>query len=318
VDENSSRTFVYSADTGYTIVRVLIDGSSVPITGTYTFSNVQANHTISVTSAIETFTINTSAGQGGSINPPQSVSVDYGGNQTFTITPNTGYHITNVTADGSPVIVTSPLEQTYQFSSVSSNNSLTAAFTINTYAIAVIQTANGVISPGTTYADYDSTASLRITPATGYYIANITVDDSSIAVTSSSGQVVNFTNVQTTHTITANFAIKIFNITASAGANGSINPNQTTSVDYGGSQTFNITANKGYVIAEVRVNGSSVGAVSSYTFNSVQGAYTISATFALSPVIYGAAIALAIAVIVSVVFVLRKSKKNKTTEQNKL
>jgi hypothetical protein len=69
-------------------------------------------------------------------------------------------------------------------------------------------------------------------------------------------------------------------ITASAGANGSINPSGSVSVNYGGSQTFTITANTGYYIVDVLVNGRSVGAVNSYTFTNVQAAYTISATFA--------------------------------------
>ena len=143
VNANFSQTFTYSANSGYTINSVLVDGSSVPITGSYTFNNVQANHTISVTSTIDTFTITASAGANGAISPTGSVSVNYGGNQTFTITPNTGYHIASITANGASVTVTSPSGQTYQFSAVSADNSLTATFAINTYTITVTQTANG-------------------------------------------------------------------------------------------------------------------------------------------------------------------------------
>ncbi len=318
VNANLSQTFTYSAKSGYTITSVLVDGASVPITGSYTFNNVQADHTISVTSAIETFTVTASAGANGVISPTGSVSVNYGGSQTFTITPNAGYHIASITANGASVTVTSPSVQTYQFSAVSADSSLTATFAINTYTINVTQTADGVITPGTSTVNYGATPSFSITPNTGYHITNITVDGSSVAVTSSSGQAVSFTNVQATHTITASFAVDTFNITASAGAGGSISPSESISVNYGGNQTFNITANTGYYIADVRVNGSSVGAVSSYTFNNVQTAYTISATFALSPTIYGIAVALAIVAIVAVVFGLRKSKKAKAKTHNKL
>jgi hypothetical protein len=72
-------------------------------------------------------------------------------------------------------------------------------------------------------------------------------------------------------------------ISASAGAGGSISPTGIVSVNYGGSQSFTITANPSYYIVDVTVNGSSVGAVSSYTFTNVQAAYTISATFAPTP-----------------------------------
>ncbi|MGD0204550.1 MAG: NosD domain-containing protein [Candidatus Bathyarchaeia archaeon] len=54
-------------------------------------------------------------------------------------------------------------------------------------------------------------------------------------------------------------------------------------VNYDGSQTFTITPSYGYYIADVFVNGTSVGAVSSYTVQNIQGATTISATFALNP-----------------------------------
>ena len=71
-----------------------------------------------------------------------------------------------------------------------------------------------------------------------------------------------------------------FTITAIAGANGSISPSGVVSVEAGGSQTFTITANEGYKIADVLVDGKSVGAVGSYTFSDVQANRTIAATFA--------------------------------------
>ena len=46
------------------------------------------------------------------------------------------------------------------------------------------------------------------------------------------------------------------------------------------SRTFTITANEGYVISDVLVDGKSVGAVSSYTFEKVNGRHTIEAKFA--------------------------------------
>ena len=77
--------------------------------------------------------------------------------------------------------------------------------------------------------------------------------------------------------------IPIYNISASAGSGGSIIPIGSISVNYAATQTFNIAANAGYNIVDVLVNDNSVGAVSSYTFNNVQAANTISATFAPNP-----------------------------------
>jgi hypothetical protein len=71
-----------------------------------------------------------------------------------------------------------------------------------------------------------------------------------------------------------------YTITATAGAGGSISPSGSISVTSGNSKTYTITASSGYKISDVKVDGSSVGAVSSYTFSSVTSAHTISATFA--------------------------------------
>ena len=65
----------------------------------YTFTDVQAAHTITANFTINTFNITASAGAGGSISPDGSVSVKYGDNQTFTITPNTGYNIVDVSSE---------------------------------------------------------------------------------------------------------------------------------------------------------------------------------------------------------------------------
>ncbi len=140
--------------------------------------------------------------------------------------------------------------------------------------------ANGAISPtGSVSVNYGGSQGFTITASTGYQIADVFADNVSVGTISS----YTFTDVQAAHTITANFTINTFNITASAGAGGSISPDGSVSVKYGDNQTFTITSNTGYNIVDVSVNGSSAGAVSSYTFNNVQASNTISATFAPTP-----------------------------------
>jgi len=74
-----------------------------------------------------------------------------------------------------------------------------------------------------------------------------------------------------------------YTISASAGSNGRISPSGTVSVTAGTSQGFNITPNSGYVIADVRVNNTSVGALSSYAFSNVRSNQSISASFVIPP-----------------------------------
>jgi hypothetical protein len=77
----------------------------------------------------------------------------------------------------------------------------------------------------------------------------------------------------------ANFTIDRWIITASAGAGGGISPSGTVYVANGLNRAFTITPNAGYQIADVVVDGGSVGAVASYTFVAVTANHTIAAGF---------------------------------------
>jgi len=69
-----------------------------------------------------------------------------------------------------------------------------------------------------------------------------------------------------------------YTITASAGSHGSISPPGDVTVNQGSDKLFTITPDAGYQIADVLVDGSSVGAVSSYTFTNITQDHTIYAT----------------------------------------
>jgi hypothetical protein len=110
------------------------------------------------------------------------------------------------------------------------------------------------------------TVVLNTTAAT----ANLTGEKYTLTVTNPDGQTASGAVVHVVNTT----------ITASAGANGSISPSGAVTVPYNTNQTFTITANPCFSVANVIVDGSSVGAVNSYTFSNVVANHTISATFA--------------------------------------
>ena len=70
-----------------------------------------------------------------------------------------------------------------------------------------------------------------------------------------------------------------FTITASSEEHGTIYPIGAVSVAEGADKVFSVTAYAGYVISNVWVDGLPVGAVSTYTFEGVVAAHTISVTF---------------------------------------
>ena len=70
-----------------------------------------------------------------------------------------------------------------------------------------------------------------------------------------------------------------YTIKATAGTGGSISPSGNVSVREGRDQTFTITPDKGYAVANVKIDGKSIGAVKSYTFENVSSPHTIEAIF---------------------------------------
>ena len=70
-----------------------------------------------------------------------------------------------------------------------------------------------------------------------------------------------------------------YTIEATAGAGGSISPSGSVSVREGRDQTFTITPDKGYAVSTVKIDGKSIGAVKSYTFESVSRTHTIEVIF---------------------------------------
>ena len=70
-----------------------------------------------------------------------------------------------------------------------------------------------------------------------------------------------------------------YTIKTTAGAGGSISPSGSVSVREGRDQTFTITPDKSYAVSNVKIDGKSIGAVKSYTFENVSRTHTIEVIF---------------------------------------
>ncbi|WP_313527512.1 S-layer homology domain-containing protein [Anaerotignum sp.] len=132
VNENTDQTFSITANNGYKIKDVFVDGISVGAVSTYTFRNVTSNHTISISfektsgggSSYDYYTIKASADAGGDISPDGTISVREGLNQRFTVTPNNGYQIKDVLVDGKSV----GEKTSYIFENVQRNHTIHVLF----------------------------------------------------------------------------------------------------------------------------------------------------------------------------------------------
>ena len=276
VNSGTSQSYTITPASGYTIAGVTVDGVSIGAVANYTFTNVTANHTLSATFATipATYTLSASAGTGGGITPSGITTVNSGTGQSYTITPTSGYKIANVTVDGVSVGAVA----SYSFTNVIANHTITATFSAITYSITATAGTGGSITPsGIETVNSGAGQNYTIAPTSGYKIANVTVDGVSVgAVTSYS-----FTNVTASHTIAATFTVMTYSITATAGAGGSITPSGIATVNSGASQSYAIAPASGYTIADVKVDGISVGAIANYTFSTVTANHTITATFSV-------------------------------------
>ena len=292
-------TYTFTPDSGYHVADVVVDGSSVGGVLSYTFTNVQATHTIGVTFALgekATYTITATAGDHGAINPSGGIEVEGGGSIIFTMQPAEGYQVATVTVDGAPLPATSTAGSFtkttgwYTFMNVVMAHTISVTFVPNPvgwftctphagehgYIWMAQQTVQATSTiPGAIIA-------CSIIPDAGYHVQTLVVDGAQ--VTPATWYI--FYNVRAGHTIAATFALDptLFNISASAGAHGSISHSGSTDWTQG-DVTCAFTPDPGYRVASVTVDGDAVAVAPSYTFTDVQATHTISVAFEPIPVV---------------------------------
>ena len=160
VQHGDAQTFFISADADYHIVEVTVDGASRGALATYTFSSVTADHTITASFAVDTFTLTYAAGSHGSITGTTPQTVDYGtGGTQVTAVPDSGYHFVTW-SDGVGTAARTD-------SAIAADLNVTASFAVDPVAPAVTS-PNG----GENWA-VGSSQTISWTPGTG---GNVTVE----------------------------------------------------------------------------------------------------------------------------------------------
>lgn len=133
---------------------------------------INANTTCTATFAINTYTVSASAGPNGSISPANDQTVNHGTTTTFTVTPDTNYTASVSCTCGGTLDGT-----TYTTNAVTSDCTVIATFTLNSYPLTINKTGIGTVtsSPsgiicGTDCSEdynFGTDVTLTATPATG-------------------------------------------------------------------------------------------------------------------------------------------------------
>ncbi len=144
------------------------------------------------------FTITATAGEGGAITPSGKVAVAKGGSQTFTVTADSGYSISDVTVDDSTAAdVVQNDNGTYTVQNVTKDCTVHATFSKNSssggssssstrYTVSVEDTDNGSVKVSPTRASRGTTVTITVKPDEGYELDKLTVtgkDGDSIKLT---------------------------------------------------------------------------------------------------------------------------------------
>ncbi|QTA88660.1 hypothetical protein [Desulfonema magnum] len=204
VNKGEDRTFIMAPDVGYKVADVTIDGKSEGPKTSHTFTDVMKNYEIHVTfvplSGGTQYTINATAGEGGSIGPPGSVLVNEGESKAFSMYMETGYIVENVLVDEQSM---GPIEN-YTFPNVTANHTIHVTFKKSgvTYIITATSEENGSISPsGQIQVPEGESQTFTIYHSCGYIVDDILVDNKSVGSVST----YTFPSVIKNHSIHATF-----------------------------------------------------------------------------------------------------------------
>ncbi len=256
----SSPTFSITPDSGYEVDTVVVDGTNMGAITSYTFNEVYENHTISATFKLH---VNKYEAESATLSGGANVNTNHTGYSGAGFVDGFYYSTTAQVSFHVNAEIFGNYEIALHYSAGNGTSTNTGLY-VNGVKIKNINCP--ATADWNTWADKLDTVALNAGDNTIEYKA-----ESSVSSCINPDFIVLTYKGEATYTITA-----------SAGANGSINPSGSVIVNIGNSPTFTISPNSGYQIDMVTVDGTNQGAITSYTFNYVSANHTISATFKTS------------------------------------
>ncbi|HIW77307.1 MAG TPA: hypothetical protein H9877_11900 [Candidatus Gordonibacter avicola] len=258
------------------------DVASKVVGGVYVLDNVQSDYTLTAEFeasgvvvpedtyyAVTAFVADLQdGGKGGSISPSGVTRVKAGSSQTFTFLPEEGYVVNTVKVDDGAAFA--PQGSSYTVGPVTKNTTIEVTYRslnsgetqppVDTFDITATAGSGGTISPsGTIKAAKGGSMPFTFIPNSGYELDQVLIDDVNNADAVKAGSY-RFDNVQEPHSIQALFKKKAapvepdyYNLTVTAGSDGSASPLGTTRVAAGATQTVFFYPNTGFVVGGVTV-----------------------------------------------------------------
>ena len=314
VEEGSSVTLTFAPNTGYRLASVRVNNTDVTSqvsNNKYTISNISQNTTVEVTFSAITHTLTVSASgygvvtyQGNEVrNLNRLYSVNEGVSATISFAPDDGYRIASVKVND--VDVTSEVvDNQYVVSNINEDIWIVVTFEekpLQIYSLTITASGEGTVSfngesvnSGTsTYPVTEgSSATLVLTPGSGYRLASVKVNDVDVTSQVSNNQYT-ISKISDNTTVVVTFEAippQTYTLNLSVLGGGSVSYNdknvtngtQTFTVNEGSAVTMTFVPSDGYRIASVKVNDVDVTSQVSnnqYTINNITANTTVVVTF---------------------------------------
>ena len=123
-----SANYTFAPDEGYSLISVVVDGTPIGTPANHQFTGVVSDHTIEALFEMNRYAIAVAPSTGGTVSPDPALDVAHGDDsETFSITPDPGYHVAGVLLDGQSL----GARFSYTVENVTSNHTLTVLFAAN-------------------------------------------------------------------------------------------------------------------------------------------------------------------------------------------
>ncbi len=293
VNDGSTTQFTITPDDGYYLISVSGCGGTPLLSSgatarkqksslsayTYKTGPITADCTVIAEYAVSIFTVTPSAVGNGSIDPSTPQTAKYNDKLTFTIKPDSGYHITTVSGCGGSLS-----GNIFTTGNITGDCIVSVSFAVNTYVVTASADQNGSIVPsGRQYAAYNEMLSFTVTPDNHYHISSVTGCGGTLSGnTYTTGPITQDCNVNAGFAIDAyEFAISISGTgSGTITANGlSCIGNACSEFPYGIKVVFKIQPDPGCRVADIKIDGVSIGAVNTITFKQMTSDHTIEVVF---------------------------------------
>ena len=203
--EDETPKYTFTANSGYKIDEVLVDGTPVTISNnSYTFPALKSAHDIHVKfKTIPTYKITASAGANGAISPNGENDYEENSTPKFTFSSNSNYEVDEVLVDNTPVTFSN---NSYTFSALKADHTIHVTFKpLPKYKIMATAGENGTISPdGEKEYNPGENAEYNFTPNDNYTVDEVLVDGETVTFENNS---YTFTAIDKDHTIHVTFKL---------------------------------------------------------------------------------------------------------------